>query len=107
MARGVPQDVDLEHLFCDTNHDSDQIDLIGQLDSYLRAVETDMDSWLHRFNWDKQTLLDRHRHGEELPLRTCPFNPAHAKIKERNFAGHAERCRLKSLGLSAQDIVRA
>lgn len=110
MACAPIRDADLERVFSEDGH------LADHLDSFVRAVEARMDGWLHRFQWDKQVLLDRHREAYEdessapasvLALRTCPFDSAHAKIKQANLASHVERCRLKSLGLTADDIVRA
>lgn len=109
MACAPIRDADLERMFSEDGH------LVDHLDSYVRTVEACMGAWLQRFQWDKQVLLDRHREAYEdkssapasVELRTCPFDSAHAKIKHANFASHVERCRLKSLGLTADDIVRA
>lgn len=107
MGSAPIREADLERMF------SDDGNLASHLDTYVRAVEAGMNGWLQSFEWDKQVLLDRYQvsSGEPsasgLALRTCPFNSAHAKIKQENFESHVQRCRLKSLGLTAEDIVRA
>ena len=81
--------------------------VVDHLETFITEIETKMNDWLDRFQWSKEVLLEKYKTNsdEGSALKSCPYDSGHCKIKEENWERHVERCRLKSLNLTKDDIV--
>jgi len=100
MTQPAKVSLNIEEIFSDQTSDAD---LLNSLEGYLGEIEDGMMTWLSRFNWDKNTLIAKFQNPDKAGL-DCPYNTAHTKIKHANFNKHVEKCRLKSLHFSKQDL---
>lgn len=79
--------------------------LINGLENYLNNIELDMNSWLKKFDWDRDVLMEKYQINGTENITTCPYNQSHTRIKKQNFNKHIEKCRLISQNFSSEDIV--
>ena len=100
--------------------DSIQIDLENELfkadtseislknfEKVLDNIEDDMNGWLKKFDWDKETLISKHESNTKADndLLKCPYNVGHTGISKKNYEKHVLKCGLKSQNHQKEDIV--
>jgi hypothetical protein len=89
-------------MFAKNKNDLDS--LLNSVDHYLSEVEIGMQTWLSKFQWDKETLLAKH-HNTNNSNQVCPLDKFHKNIKQCNLNNHINKCRLKSQNYTLDDIV--
>jgi predicted CopG family antitoxin len=84
-------------------------------ENVLNQIESDMNGWLKKFNWNKETLLDKNATETTEPMTmsddgdnqlfVCPYNIGHTKILKKNYDKHVFKCGLKMQNHQAKDII--
>lgn len=101
-------------------------DDLNKLEHLIDSLEIDVNSWLKRFNLNRESLVEFENKTTNRPPAArcstnddeqklddqnltvyydCPFNSQHKRISAKNFEKHVNKCRLKQKNYSNVEIV--
>jgi hypothetical protein len=76
--------------------------IIGDLENLINQYQSQMNEWLGKFGWTKESLFHR---SNSTNAFDCPYNPQHKKISSKNYAKHLRICKLKSQNHTRDDVI--